>query len=52
MSAPSTSIPTINVEPLHPGQHAVVEGEKLEMGHGKMHQGAKGFLMKKMAAGG
>ena len=48
----SAQIPTIAVEPLHPGQHAVVEGNQLEAGHGKMNAGAKGFLMKKMAAGG
>lgn len=48
----SSTVPTISVEPLHPGQQAVVEGSQLEPGHGKMNVGAKGFLMKKMAAGG
>jgi len=50
--ASSSSVPTISIEALHPGQQAVVEGAQVEAGHGKMNVGAKGFLMKKMAAGG
>lgn len=58
MSAPnsSSSIPSI-IEPLHnPQQKAVIlepsNKAGMEMGVGKMHLGAKGFLMKKMAAAG
>lgn len=52
-TASSTAAPSIHIEPLHnPGQVAMTVEPKIEMGHGKMGLGAKGFLMKKMAATG
>ncbi|ORY81851.1 hypothetical protein BCR35DRAFT_304030 [Leucosporidium creatinivorum] len=63
MSAPTINVSTASpssssnpqVESMHvaPSEQAQLpQGSGVEQGHGKMHLGAKGFLMKKMAAGG
>lgn len=61
MSAPTISVsaepsPTHSIEAMHvqPSEQAQqpLQSTNVEPGHGKMTLGAKGFLMKKMAAGG
>ncbi|GAA5832401.1 hypothetical protein JCM3766R1_003060 [Sporobolomyces carnicolor] len=62
MSAPSFQVTTASpasgqsIQPMHDAQSAADQpqgtGSQLEQGHAPMHLGAKGFLMKKMAASG